>query len=155
VSGKVEAIWIKRALRGPMDAVDAATLVEGEGIQDDVHQGRSHRQVSVIEQEIFARLQESLPEAEPHMRRANFMVSGISLEGARNRVLRLGAARILLEGETRPCERMDEACPGLREALASGWGGGAHGVVLDGGVVPVGAPAELETGTAERNGPAA
>jgi hypothetical protein len=49
-----------------------------------------------------------------------------------------------MHGETTPCERMDEQCEGLRAALSTGWGGGAHGVVLDDGLVRVGDSAELE-----------
>lgn len=144
MSGRVEALWLKRARRGPMDAVERATLVAGEGIDDDANHGRSKRQVTVIEKEVFDRIRAALPDAEPIMRRANVMVSGIALEGARGRVLALGHVRILLHGETRPCERMDEACRGLRSALDARWGGGAFGVVLDGGEIRVGDVARLE-----------
>lgn len=144
MTGRVEALWLKRAHRGPMDLVERATLVAGEGIAGDASFGRSRRQVTVIEKEAFDRIRAELPHADPIMRRANVMVSGIALEGARGRVLALGDVRILLHGETRPCERMDEACPGLRSALGRSWGGGAYGAVLDDGVVRVGAAARLE-----------
>jgi len=142
--GRVEAIWLKRAIRGPMDPTDRATLVAGKGIARDANFGRAKRQVTIIEREVFDRIRESLPDAEPGMRRANFMVSGVSLEGSRGRVLRLGGVRIRLGGETRPCERMDAQCFGLTDALDPAWGGGAHGVVLDDGPVRVGDPAHLE-----------
>lgn len=142
--GKVEAIWIKRSVRGVMDAAEEVTLVAGQGIEGDVAFGRPHRQVTVIEQKVFERIRGSLPAAEPVMRRANFMVSGVRLAESRNRVLRLAGVRVLIKGETRPCERMDEQCAGLTEALAPHWGGGVHGLVLDDGPVRVGDEASLD-----------
>ena len=72
------------------------------------------------------------------------MVSGIRLAETRDHVLRMGGVRLLLHGETRPCERMDEQCPGLTGALDPGWGGGAYGTVLDDGEVRVGDDVTLE-----------
>jgi MOSC domain-containing protein YiiM len=142
--GRVEAVWIKRSVGGVMDPALEVNLVANQGIETDASFGRASRQVTVIEKEVFDRVRGSLPDAEPAMRRANVMVSGVRLVSSRNRVLRVGGVRILLRGETRPCERMDEQCPGLRAALATDWGGGAHGIVLDDGLVRVGDRAELE-----------
>jgi MOSC domain-containing protein YiiM len=144
VAGRVEAIWLKRAVRGPMDAAGEATLVAGAGIRGDAHYGRSTRQVTIIEREAFDAVRKSLPAAEPSMRRANFMVSGVPLEGSRGQVLTLGGARVLIKGETRPCERMDAQCPGLTAALDPSWHGGVYGIVLDEGTVRVGDAASLD-----------
>jgi MOSC domain-containing protein YiiM len=144
IVGTVEAVWLKRAVRGPMDAVDAADLITGEGIEGDANRGRSQRQVTIIEAEVFEQIRAALPEAEPAMRRANIMVRGISLAHGRGQVLRVGGAAIRIRGETRPCERMDEQCDGLTAALDPEWRGGVHGTVLEGGRVCVGDPASLE-----------
>jgi MOSC domain-containing protein YiiM len=143
MSGRVVALWIKRSFGGVMDAAAEVNLVAGEGIERDASFGRANRQVTVIEKEVFDRIRGTLPAVDPAMRRANIMLSGVRLAESRNLVLTVGGVRILLRGETRPCERMDELCPGLRAELGVGWGGGAHGVVLDDGPVRVGDAAAL------------
>jgi MOSC domain-containing protein YiiM len=143
MTGRIEALWIKRAHRGVMDAAESVRLVEGEGIETDANFGRSKRQVTIIEKEVFERIVAELPDVEPYMRRANVMVSGIRLKETRDHVLHLGDVRIRVYGETRPCERMDAQVPGLTTALDPDWYGGVYGVVLDDGVVRVGDRAKM------------
>lgn len=141
--GTLEAIWIKRAKRGVMDAVEHAKLDANRGIAGNANRG-GRRQVTIIETEEWSRLMEEMgASVEPSARRANLMVSGVSLEGTRGRILRIGDCHIEIMGETRPCERMDEALPGLRDAMRSNWGGGAFGIVIDDGEISVGDPVEL------------
>ena len=136
--GRIEAIWLKRARGGPMDPVDRAELVADQGIVGNANQG-GWRQVTVISSEAWAAAEEDLgSRVDPSARRANVLVTGIDLEETRDRVLRLGACRVQVRGETRPCHQMDEACDGLRQALDPNWRGGAFGVVLDDGEVAVG-----------------
>ena len=143
MKGRVEGLWLKRAHRGVMDAASEARFVENKGIADDANFGRSKRQVTVIEKEVFDRISAELPDVKPSMRRANVMVSGIRLKESRGQTLCLGGVRIRLVGETRPCERMDAQVPGLTAALDPDWNGGVYGVVLDDGDVKVGDDAEL------------
>jgi len=134
----VRAIWIKRAHRGPMDRVDRAELVAGRGVRGSANQG-GRRQVSIISQEAWDAAIEQLGVAvDPSARRANVMVSGVDLEDSRGKLLRLGPTLIRILGEVRPCERMDEAEEGLRNALKPHWRGGVFGEILEGGTIAVG-----------------
>lgn len=136
--GRLEAIWLKRARGGPMDPVDEAVAVEGRGLEGGADFDRD-RQVTLIEREVFDRLKGELDDSvEPVMRRANLLVTGIRLEGSRDKTLVMGDLRIHVRGETRPCGRMEEACEGLRDALDPHWGGGAHGSVLNDATIAVG-----------------
>lgn len=141
---RVEAIWIKRMKRGPMDAADEARLEAGHGIVGNADVG-GRRQVTLVEAEVFERVAGELRRpVDPSWRRANVMVRGLPLEGSRGRVLRIGDASIEIVGETAPCHRMDEACPGLQEALRPGWGGGAYGIVREPGRIRVSDPVGWE-----------
>jgi MOSC domain-containing protein YiiM len=136
--GRIEQLWSKRAHRGPMDALTEATLVAGEGLKGSVGRSR-RRQITILAREAWVAATAFLDFVpEPECRRANIMVSGIELAFTRGRVLRVGECRIAVGGELTPCERMDDASPGLRDALRPDWRGGVFGEVLDGGVIRVG-----------------
>lgn len=136
--GKIEAIWIKRMKGGPMDPCQRVALAAGRGIEGNANQG-GKRQITIISKESWSRLGEELgAEVDPEARRANFLVSGVELEESRGRLLSLGPVRIRIHGETRPCEQMDTARHGLKEALRSDWRGGVFGEVLDDGAVAIG-----------------
>lgn len=123
-----------------MDAADAAELVAGRGVKGDATQG-GRRQVTILALDRWRASTAHLPgPPDPAVRRANLLVDGIDLAGARGRTLRIGDAEVRIAGETRPCHQMDEACPGLRAALDPPWAAGAFGEVTRGGTITLGSP---------------
>jgi MOSC domain-containing protein YiiM len=145
MSGKVERLWLKRAHGGVMDPVEEIELVAGEGIVGSANQG-APRHVTLIDRARWNRAAEELatPDLDPSFRRADVLLTGLPLAETRGRRLRLGSALLEIRGETRPCGLMDEQHEGLRAALDADWGGGAHGIVLEGGTARVGDNATWE-----------
>ena len=134
----LERIWLKRGKGGPMDPVEIAELEVERGIRGNANRG-GKRQVTIISQERWAELMDALgADLPPSTRRGNLMVSGLDLEKSRGRVLRVGTTKLLINGETRPCEQMEEAHAGLQELMRDRWGGGAFAEVLEAGQICVG-----------------
>jgi MOSC domain-containing protein YiiM len=121
-----------------MDSVPRAALVVGRGLAGNANQG-GKRQVTLLSLERWQELMSDLgADLGPVARRANIVLSGIALENSRGRVLRIGDCRLLVHGETCPCEQMEAALAGLQEAMRDRWGGGAFAEVLEGGEIALG-----------------
>jgi MOSC domain-containing protein YiiM len=136
--GRLHSIWVKRARRGPMDPVESGMLDAGNGLRGSANYG-GRRQVTIISAERWYEMMAVLGvDLDPAARRANLLVSGLDLAETRNRILQVGVCRLQIGGETRPCERMEEACPGLQDVMRSRWGGGVWAQVLEGGPIHVG-----------------
>jgi MOSC domain-containing protein YiiM len=127
-----------------MDRAERATLVAKRGIVGNADQG-GRRQVTIIDLERWHELMERVGATlETSSRRANLVIDSLDLFDARGKTLRVGSARLHVLGETRPCERMEEAFPGLQAAMRERWGGGAFAEVIEGGDVSVGDAVEWE-----------
>lgn len=155
-SGRLERIWLKRAKLGPMDPYPTARMIEGRGLEGNADQG-GKRQVTVIDAEawtdalaeVAAGIGGAIVDLDPSTRRANLLVSGVRLADTRGRVLAIGGSKLLIRGETRPCERMERALPGLKAALGPDWRGGVYGEVIEGGEIAAGDPVRIEPAPAE------
>jgi MOSC domain-containing protein YiiM len=105
----LERIWLTRMKLGPMDPQVSAQLVAGRGLVGNRNQG-GRQQVTILSRTHWDRLTAHLPgPRDPIMRRASLLVSDLDFANARHQILRIGSARVRVLGETRPCERMEEA----------------------------------------------
>ena len=121
-----------------MEAAERAVLVAGRGLAGNANQGGT-RQVTLIDLQRWRAVMDQVGgDLETGARRANLVIDGLELFDSRGRTLRIGAARLLVHGETRPCERMDDALPGLQRAMGERWGGGVFAEVIAGGDISAG-----------------
>jgi len=121
-----------------MVPVPHARMIEGVGLEGNADRGGA-RQITLLDAGAWERATSDLGlRVDPSSRRANLLMRGLDLEDSAGRLLRVGSCTIEVRGETRPCGRMEEAAPGLRETLATGWRAGAYGRVVTGGPIAVG-----------------
>ena len=134
------AIAVRQRSRGTMQELAGAEVTREGGVADDFRGRPGRRQVTVLSLESWqaACRQAGRPELPWTARRANLLVSGVDLAAAG--VLRIGEVELEVTGETAPCERMDEACDGLRAALTPEWRGGVTCRVRQPGSLAAGAP---------------
>ncbi len=143
--GRIEALWVKLASRGPLKARDRLVLKAAHGIEGDANAG-GPRPVTLLDRQRWTAAETALGRSvDPTVRRANVMVDGLPLAESRGKVLRIGTVRLRIGGETTPCRLLDDTEPGLSEALRPDWGGGAWAEVLEEGEIAVGDAAEWES----------
>lgn len=131
-----------------MDPADRARVISGKGIVGNANQG-GRRQVTILSDRHWKSVTSPLGETpDASIRRCNLLVSDINFENSRGKILTIGKVRVRIFGETRPCEQMEEAVPGLKAAMSVAWGGGAFGEVLDDGEIAVGDAVSLSDGGA-------
>ncbi len=140
-TGQLLAIWAKGAPRTPMIPQDEGVLMAGGGLEGSAP-AHGKRQVTILAREGWsdAAAEAGIPDAGPVARRANLLVSGVRLADTLGRTLAVGATRIRIHGETKPCSRMGDVAPALLETLRPAWRGGAFGEVVEGGAIRVGDP---------------
>ena len=132
-----------------MDAVTSAQLVAGRGIVGNANQG-GKRQVTLMAPELW---NDSPPSWERRTPARDERTSSCRTSFSRNsrgKTLRVGTVRIRIYGETRPCDKMDDAMPRIRAALGVPWGGGAFGEVWTTGAITIGDPADWDVVTGHR-----
>jgi MOSC domain-containing protein YiiM len=136
---------------GPMETLDSAELIEGQGVAGDFRGTRkagSTGQNGVVLVEVSdwaAAVAECGAKVPWFERRANLLVEELDIPQNPGARLRIGP-EVLVEitQECAPCERMEALYPGLRAALEPDWRAGARARVLCGGRVAIGDEIQIE-----------
>jgi MOSC domain-containing protein YiiM len=142
---RVAGLLVRPAKGAEPVLVEEAHFREGGGLDGD-HETRAARGVTLIDAEGWAEAARAIgdPALPWHIRRANVLLEGLSVEEAVGRRLRLGGCLLQVESYNPPCAVMDRARPGLQDILAVGFRAGVSARVVQGGRVRVGDPAALE-----------
>jgi len=134
---RVLRVWVRPETERPVEEREELVLVEGEGVVGDHAFGRMRHVTVVFEDDWREATRELGQDVDPAGRRANVLVSGGGggrLVGAR---VRLGPTELEVKGVVSPCPVMDQAAPGLMQALRPGARAGVWARVVAGGrVVP-------------------
>jgi MOSC domain-containing protein YiiM len=136
---------------GPMEVLDTAELIEGQGIAGDFRGTRKagstgQNGMVLIEAADWAAAVAECGAAVPwYERRANLLVEDLDVPQQMGAKLRIGH-EVLVEitQECAPCDRMEGLHPGLRAALKPDWRAGARARVLRGGEVAIGDEIRIE-----------
>ncbi len=143
--GELLAIARRDKKRATMQTLKSADITLHHGVAMDFRGKPSPRQVTVLSQESWLAACDTLNTQLPWTtRRANLLVKGLELKNSQGRTLIIGAVKLLITQETDPCERMNEALPGLYHALASDWRGGVCCRVLHEGRIQLGDDVEID-----------
>lgn len=132
------ALWVRPQSGGPMVDRDTLSLHAFRGIEGDHSLGRRRHVTIVFEDDWNAAAAELGLQVDPVGRRANVLVSGGGGPAWVGRTIRLGTALVEVLGITEPCDVMERAATGLRDALKPDGRAGVWGRVLEDGAVRLG-----------------
>ena len=135
--GRVDWIGLRPARHADMLPVTRAELLN-HGLAGD-HARPGKRAVTLIQAEhlpVIAALA-GHEAVHPDQLRRNLVVSGLNLSATRNRIIRIGTARLRITGPCAPCSRMESALgPGGYNAMRGH--GGWCAEVLTQGTIAIG-----------------
>lgn len=130
--------------RAALELLDSAEVTLEKGVADDFRGKPGQRQVTVLSQEDWqAACAEAGVELPWTERRANLLIEGVALDQSAGQILKIGEVQLLITRETDPCQRMEEAHPGLFAAMAKQWRGGVCCRVVQAGHIKLGDRVEL------------
>lgn len=137
--GRLTGIARREAKRAPMQILERADISTETGVALDFRGRPGMRQVTVISARAWRDACTALEKEIPWTtRRANLLVDDFELPRTIGAILKIGKVRLRITGEVDPCSRMEEQCPGLKQALQPEWRGGVSCIVVEGGAVALG-----------------
>ncbi len=118
------------------------------GLENDYRgQCNPRTQVTLLSAQTWERICQTLDvKLDWSERRANLLVDDMDFsEGDALIGQQVQVGKVLLEitAETDPCARMEQLCPGLKEALSPDWNGGIRCKVLKEGTIQIGDKIQL------------
>ncbi|KZB59019.1 MULTISPECIES: MOSC domain-containing protein [Thalassospira] len=130
----------KSKSHAPMETLDQVQVSTELGVDGDYRGKLRRRQVTILAEEGWnAAINEiSKPDLPWTTRRANLFVRGIDLPREKGSKLVIGSVTFEITGETDPCHRMDDAAPGLKDAMTPDWRGGVTCRVIESGELAIG-----------------
>jgi MOSC domain-containing protein YiiM len=130
-----------------MEALSAAVLSRPAGLEGDARGKPGKRQITILDQAAWEAACQELGRSDLSwlLRRANLLVSGLSLRASTGRLLRIGPVLLEITGETEPCVKIDRPTPGLMKALTPDCRGGVTARVREGGRIEAGMGVAFET----------
>lgn len=141
---RLTGIAIRSAKRKPMQTLHVAQVTKSHGVEHDFRGKPGRRQVTVLSNKAWLQAcSEMNQELDWLTRRANLLVDDIDLYESTGKVIKIGDVKLLITGETDPCSRMNEAMPGLFDALLKNWRGGVCCKVISEGKVLLSDKVEL------------
>lgn len=142
--GRLLGIAVRSQPGEPMVPINRVFVTKEDGLSGDDRGGSQRRAVTVLSKESWTEACEAVEKSLPWTtRRENLLVEGLSLDHSKGHTLQIGEIKLEVTGETRPCDIMEAACSGLREALKSSWRGGITCQVVEPGKIQVGDVVQL------------
>jgi MOSC domain-containing protein YiiM len=139
-------IAVKQQRKGPVSLHDEALINVKSGVVGDWRGKPGKRQVTLMCLTDWQAACDELGVELPwETRRANLLVDTLPLYLSTGSQIVLGEAILEVTGETDPCERMEEAQPGLFQALLPQWRGGVTCRVIANGIVRIGMEVSLQS----------
>ena len=139
-----------------MEEISGGAVSLERGLEGD-HKGLKFpkRAITVLANEDWLRALEELSGLDAArlswtVRRANLLVEGVALPKGRGGRLRVGPVLLEVTYPTQPCQRMEEAYPGLLKALHPDWRGGITCRVLAAGSLRLGDAVDVEVDAQEK-----
>ncbi len=137
-SGIVCAIAFRPTDSDPMREIEKCRVLVNRGLELE-NRPPGRRSLTLLSRESWSDTCRDLGADLPWwLRRANLLVEGLDLAATVGHTVEIGAIRVYIHDETRPCKLMDEQHEGLRAALKGEFRGGVFGQVLNEGIIRIG-----------------